>query len=111
MAKLPAALIAGGETTVSIPKDSTGKGGRNQELALAAAVAMKTSKLRQVVLASVGTDGTDGPTDAAGAVVDGGTVDRLAGSASDALQTHDAYPYLEQTYASDCSSLVKTGPI
>jgi glycerate 2-kinase len=110
MAKLPAALIAGGETTVSIPKDSTGKGGRNQELALAAAVAMKTSKLRQVVLASVGTDGTDGPTDAAGAVVDGGTVDRLAGSASDALQTHDAYPYLEQTDANDCSPLVKTGP-
>jgi glycerate 2-kinase len=110
MAKLPAALIAGGETTVSIPKDSTGKGGRNQELALAAAVAMKTSKLRQVVLASVGTDGTDGPTDAAGAVVDGGTVDRLAGSAGEALQKHNAYPYLEQTDADGCSPLLKTGP-
>jgi glycerate 2-kinase len=110
MAKLPAALIAGGETTVSIPKDSTGKGGRNQELALAAAVAMKTSKLRQVVLASVGTDGTDGPTDAAGAVVDGGTVDRLAGSAGEALQKHNAYPYLEQTDADGSSPLVKTGP-
>jgi glycerate 2-kinase len=110
MAKLPAALIAGGETTVSIPKDSTGKGGRNQELALAAAVAMKTSKLRQVVLASVGTDGTDGPTDAAGAVVDGGTVDRLTGSASEALNRHDAYPYLAQTDADGWSPLVKTGP-
>jgi glycerate 2-kinase len=110
MAKLPAALIAGGETTVSIPKDSTGKGGRNQELALAAAVAMKTSKLRQVVLASVGTDGTDGPTDAAGAVVDGGTVDRLTGSAGEALQRHNAYPYLAQTDADGWSPLVKTGP-
>jgi glycerate 2-kinase len=110
MTKLPAALIAGGETTVTIPKGSTGKGGRNQELALAAAVAMKTSKLRQVVLASVGTDGSDGPTDAAGAVVDGGTLDRLAGSAGEALQRHNAYPYLEQTDADGCSPLVKTGP-
>jgi glycerate-2-kinase len=107
MTQLPAALIAGGETTVSIPKDSTGKGGRNQELALAAAIAMKTRKLRNIVLASVGTDGTDGPTDAAGAVVDGGTVDRLLGSAADALQRHDAYPYLEQEDAERHSPLVK----
>jgi glycerate-2-kinase len=63
MAKdLPVALIAGGETTVTLPPDSRGKGGRNQELALAAAIKMQEIGLRDVVLASVGTDGTDGPT-------------------------------------------------
>jgi glycerate-2-kinase len=106
---LPTALIAGGETTVSLPPpgSGSGKGGRNQELALAAAVAMKSARIRQVVLASVGTDGSDGPTDAAGAVVDGGTVTRLPGSATEALQRHDAYPYLEQQDASGWSPLIK----
>ena len=65
----PVALIAGGETTVSMPPDCDGRGGRNQELALAAALALQTLNLRQIVLASIGTDGSDGPTDAAGAVV------------------------------------------
>ncbi|GAX22322.1 hypothetical protein FisN_3Hh472 [Fistulifera solaris] len=62
----PVALILGGETTVSLPPQCTGKGGRNQELALQAAVLLQQLSLRNVVLASVGTDGTDGPTDAAG---------------------------------------------
>ena len=76
VASLPAAIIGGGETTVTLSGDA-GKGGRNQELALAAALQLQSMSLRNVVLASVGTDGTDGPTDAAGAVVDGGTVSRL----------------------------------
>ena len=62
MGKLPIAVIAGGETTVTLPPDCKGKGGRNQELALAAAIKMQEIGLRDVVLASVGTDGTDGPT-------------------------------------------------
>ena len=60
--QLPVALIAGGETTVSLPPDCKGKGGRNQELALAAAIRMQEIGLRDVLLASVGSDGTDGPT-------------------------------------------------
>jgi glycerate 2-kinase len=63
-----------------------------------------------VVVASVGTDGTDGPTDAAGAIVDGHTVDRLPGDALLALETHNAYPYLAQTDANGRSPLLKTGP-
>lgn len=62
MSKLPVALIAGGETTVTIPPDCTGKGGRNQELCLAAAIKMQEIGLRDAVLVSIGTDGTDGPT-------------------------------------------------
>lgn len=62
IAPLPAALIAGGETTVTLPPKCSGKGGRNQELALAAALKLQEMSLRDVVLVSVGTDGTDGPT-------------------------------------------------
>ena len=62
MGQLPIALIAGGETTVTLPPDCNGKGGRNQELALAAGIKMQEIELRDVVLASAGTDGTDGPT-------------------------------------------------
>ncbi|KAL7556488.1 hypothetical protein ACA910_009052 [Epithemia clementina (nom. ined.)] len=126
------ALIAGGETTVTIPSDCQGKGGRNQELALTAALAMGPQRvasglprLRNIVMASVGTDGTDGPTDAAGAVVDGSTTLRLPGQAVVALQQHDAYHYLAQTYynnnnnhdqkanrslAALSSPLIRTGP-
>jgi len=105
----PYALIAGGETTVTLGKQS-GKGGRNQEFALAAALQLQQLGLRNVVLASVGTDGTDGPTDAAGAVVDGATVGRLSGSATGALQQHDAYIYLDQIDESGHCPLIKTGP-
>jgi glycerate-2-kinase len=120
----PVALIVGGETTVTLPTDNdlvgTGRlGGRNQELALAAAIALQESNLRQIVVASVGTDGNDGPTDAAGAIVDGGTVQRLhvvtnddhnnpiTMSAKDALQYHNAYPYLSQSDAENISPLLK----
>jgi glycerate-2-kinase len=108
----PAALIAGGETTVTLPPNNSGKGGRNQELALAAAMRLHDLGLRNVVLASVGTDGTDGPTDAAGAVVDGGTVQRLRGSADEALQQHNAYPYLKQIEDGEDGHcpLIITGP-
>jgi glycerate 2-kinase len=65
-------LLSGGETTVTVK--GTGRGGRNQELALA--FALEIDGMDGVVLLSAGTDGTDGPTDAAGAVVDGSTVQR-----------------------------------
>jgi glycerate 2-kinase len=114
MTSRPAALIAGGETTVTLPSntDKTGKGGRNQELALAASMRLNDLGLRNVVLASVGTDGTDGPTDAAGAVVDGGTIRRLPGSANEALQQHNAYPYFKQIEVGEGGHcpLIITGP-
>ena len=72
--KLPACVISGGETTVTIR--GAGKGGRNQEFALAAAMAI--SGLPDTVILSAGTDGTDGPTDAAGGLVDGTTADESA---------------------------------
>lgn len=110
IAKLPAAIIAGGETVVTIPAGCNGKGGRNQELALSAAIKLKEIGLRDVVVASCGTDGTDGPTDAAGAIVDGGSVDRIeqtntCRSAHDALKNHDAYNFFH-----DANSLIETGP-
>lgn len=100
----PACVILGGETTVTIKGD--GKGGRNQELALAAALAMQN--LPDAIIASLATDGTDGPTDAAGGLVDGRTVARGGGlglSALAALNNNDAYPFLQQV-----GDLMITGP-
>jgi glycerate 2-kinase len=100
IANLPLSLIAGGETTVTLTENS-GKGGRNQEIGLAAALKMRSCNLRDIVLASVGTDGTDGPTDAAGAVVDGGTIDRVEidnghlYDGEEALRNHDAYTFFD----------------
>ncbi|TET46060.1 glycerate kinase [Candidatus Aerophobetes bacterium] len=68
----PACLISGGETTVTLRGE--GRGGRNQEFVLAAALEMKD--LKMTVILSGGTDGTDGPTDAAGALADGNTIRR-----------------------------------
>ncbi|MGQ9671128.1 MAG: glycerate kinase type-2 family protein [Desulfosoma sp.] len=102
---LPACLLFGGETTVTLGP-SPGKGGRNQELALAAAVAL--DGWPQVTLLSVGTDGTDGPTDAAGAFADGTTVSRatsMGWKVLEALDGHNAYPLLEAL-----GDLVITGP-
>lgn len=102
---LPACLLLGGETTVTLGP-SPGKGGRNQELALAAALAL--DGWTQVTLLSAGTDGTDGPTDAAGAFADGTTVARsahLGWKALDALDGHNAYPFFEAL-----GDLVITGP-
>ena len=100
----PACLIAGGETTVTVR--GKGKGGRNQETALSAARFMKD--LPGCVFISLATDGEDGPTDAAGAVVDSRTIktgQRLGLDADDYLERNDAYNYLEKTNA-----LIKTGP-
>lgn len=101
----PACLVAGGETTVSLGT-SPGKGGRNQELALSAALLMVD--MQGVTLASLGTDGTDGPTDAAGGVVDSATVAKAAKAGFDPVNecsNHNAYPVLDA-----CGDLVKTGP-
>ncbi len=68
----PVRFVAGGETAVTVRGD--GRGGRNQELALAAAIALDGRA--DVALLAGGTDGSDGPTDAAGAFADGGTVAR-----------------------------------
>jgi hydroxypyruvate reductase len=88
----PACWIWGGETTVTL--HGTGRGGRNQELALAAVPGM--AGLEQAVLITLATDGGDGPTDAAGAVVSGATLHRaeaLALDHRDALARNDAYPF------------------
>lgn len=74
--KPPCAVIAGGETVVRIA--GSGKGGRNQELALSAAMGIED--LEEVIVFSLGSDGTDGPTDAAGGIVDGTTADRMRAS-------------------------------
>lgn len=103
-AQTPAALLLGGETTVTVRGD--GLGGRNQELALATAIAL--DGVPGVLAAALGTDGTDGPTDAAGAIVDGGTVARgrtLGLDAGDHLRRNDAYPFLRAT-----GDLLLTGP-
>jgi glycerate-2-kinase len=109
------AVINSGETTVSIPPDCTGSGGRNQEFALAAALAMadgrygaQTFRSADWALASVGTDGIDGPTDAAGAIVDSSTLARAKEKGLDAraaLQAHDSYPFFEAL-----GDLLVTGP-
>ncbi len=99
-----ACLIAGGETTVTIRGE--GKGGRNQELALSAALILQGVK--DCLFISLATDGEDGPTDAAGAFVDGNTIARgeeLGLDARDFLVRNDAYSYLEKT-----GSLIKIGP-
>jgi hydroxypyruvate reductase len=85
-------VISGGETTVAIK--GGGKGGRNQEFALAAAIDI--ADLENTLIMSAGTDGTDGPTDAAGALADGATVRRSKGSAGEALANNDSYPFFAE---------------
>ena len=100
----PFCLIAGGETTVTIQGD--GKGGRNQELALAAVPEL--DGLQNVLFISLATDGDDGPTDAAGAVVTGESAQRAASLGLDAaghLSRNDAYPFFQAL-----SDLIRTGP-
>jgi hydroxypyruvate reductase len=94
----PAAILSGGETTVTVG-EGAGTGGPNQEFALRAAVDLPA----RTVCCAVDTDGRDGPTDAAGAVVDPDTVDDRR-RAREALAAHDAYGYLEERGA-----LVRTG--
>jgi hydroxypyruvate reductase len=98
------AMIAGGETTVNVR--GGGKGGRNQEFALAAAVELAGEGATAVLAA--GTDGIDGPTDAAGAYADGATVARASSLGLDPgahLENNDAYPFFEAL-----GDLVVTGP-
>jgi glycerate 2-kinase len=100
----PACLILGGETTVTLQGD--GLGGRNQELALSAALALEGWP--RITVAALGTDGNDGPTDAAGGMVDGRTAARARDAAHDPivhLKNNDAYPVLRAT-----SDLLVTGP-
>jgi hydroxypyruvate reductase len=112
----PACLVLGGETTVTLSAltqpaaanrvETPGKGGRNQELALAAALALENSK--GITLVSLATDGSDGPTDSAGAMADGESVQRgyLQGlNAFEHLRRHDAYPFLAAS-----GDLLRSGP-
>jgi glycerate 2-kinase len=91
-------LIYGGETTVTLPPNCQGKGGRNQELALAAAIELGTRSTPAWVI-TLATDGTDGPTDAAGATVNEQTLARsieLGLDANLALDRHDSYPFFQR---------------
>ncbi|MHB9034679.1 MAG: glycerate kinase type-2 family protein [Anaerolineae bacterium] len=100
----PACILCGGETTVTLR--GQGRGGRNQELALAAAIALQG--LQGIILASLATDGSDGPTDAAGALAEGDTLERAR------IQGFDAYDYLARndsyTFFSQLGDLLMTGP-
>ncbi len=91
----PTCILIGGETTVTLGANS-GTGGRNQEFVLAMIVELGRDGMRDVVVLSGGTDGEDGPTDAAGAIADAGTWDRGT-NALGHLQRHDAYPYFAKT--------------
>lgn len=98
------AFLAGGETVVKLT--GTGKGGRNQELALAAAAGIED--LDGVCIFSIGSDGTDGPTDAAGGYVDGNTAGKLRNlgiEIPDVLRNNDAYHALDKV-----GGLIFTGP-
>lgn len=100
----PVCLIAGGEVTVTVR--GNGRGGRCQELALAAGVSI--AGRRGVLIAGVGTDGTDGPTDAAGAYATGDTLERAGAQGLDAraaLANNDAYPFFGAL-----GDLIVTGP-
>ena len=100
----PCCVVAGGETTVTVT--GKGRGGRAQEFATAAA--LEIAGLAKVWVVAIGTDGTDGPTDAAGAVVDGHTVaraQRLSVDLAGALKRHNTYPALKRL-----RQLILTGP-
>ncbi len=100
----PACLVAAGETTVAVR--GPGRGGRNQEVALGAAPVLDGAQ--GIAVASFGTDGIDGPTDAAGALAYGDTVERAAEAGLDpraALAANDAYPLF-----ATLGDLIVTGP-
>jgi hydroxypyruvate reductase len=100
----PACILSGGETTVTL--SGNGLGGRNQEFALAAALYFEC--LENFVLLSTGTDGTDGPTDAAGAIIDAKTLDRCRSihlDVNDFLNRNDSYHFFKRL-----GDLLITGP-
>jgi hydroxypyruvate reductase len=102
--KRPACILSGGETTVKI--QGTGKGGRNQEFALV--VATEIDGIKGVTILCAGTDGNDGPTDAAGAIVDGDSMSRSLKKglkAREFLDNNDSYSFF-----SIQGDLFKTGP-
>ncbi len=97
-------LVAGGETTVRVV--GSGRGGRNQEAALGASISLEDAD--EIALGFIGTDGLDGPTDAAGAIVDGSTLNRARSEGLDAdeyLARNDAYNFFREI-----GDLVITGP-
>ena len=103
-ATAPTVVLAGGETTLAV--EGNGRGGRNQEFALVAALELQG--LDNVAMLSAGSDGSDGPTDAAGAFVDGSTVARARARGldpQDFLRRHDSYPLLDAL-----GDLHRTGP-
>jgi hydroxypyruvate reductase len=100
----PGCILSGGETTVALK--GHGLGGRNQEFALAAA--FEIDGLEKVVLLSGGTDGTDGPTDASGAIADHTTIQRARSMGLDPevyLKDNNAYPFFQRL-----GDLLITGP-
>jgi hypothetical protein len=106
----PRAIIEGGEATVTVPPDH-GLGGRNQQTALAALDAVASSGEpwpEELLIASFGTDGEDGPTDSAGAFVDAGVAATSAAEGLDvgrALSRCDAHPFFTAA-----GGLIQTGP-
>jgi glycerate 2-kinase len=102
----PCCILSGGETTVTLGPHS-GKGGRNQEFVLAAAATLDPEAMQRVVVLSGGTDGEDGPTDAAGAVADAATLREAAARGLDVrdfLNRHDAYLFFDAV-----AGLIRTG--
>jgi glycerate-2-kinase len=103
-------LLSGGETTVTVK--GKGKGGRNQELALA--FALEIAGMEGITMLSAGTDGTDGPTDAAGAVVDGTTITKAREQGMDPaayLADNDSYTFFQRLDAlTGEETHLKTGP-
>lgn len=100
----PAGITAGGETTVTVT--GGGRGGRNQELMLGAS--LKLHGLKGVAIASIGTDGLEGPTDAAGAIADGQTVARAHNmrlNPAEFLMNNDSYSFFSRPH-----DLIFTGP-
>ncbi|MCS7047294.1 MAG: DUF4147 domain-containing protein, partial [Gemmataceae bacterium] len=103
----PACLLSGGETTVTLGPQA-GRGGRNQEFTLAALQYLGDAGLERITVLCAGTDGEDGPTDAAGAIADRATWRRAAAlglRAADHLLRHDAYPFFAAA-----GDLIRTGP-
>lgn len=107
--KYPVCILSGGEPTVQVvPTDQPRKGGRNQELILAATQRLWDENMDGIVLLSGGTDGEDGPTDAAGAIVDADVIARaksLSLDPAEFLAINNSYPFFEQT-----GGLLRTGP-
>jgi glycerate-2-kinase len=105
----PNCLISGGEGVVRLaPPAVRGRGGRNQQLALAALIEIIEQGTGDFCFVSAGTDGEDGPTDAAGAIVDAGVIQSAQSQGldpADFLRRNDAYPFFAAA-----GGLLKTGP-